>query len=353
MSLAQQSLSVAKLVEFVKSSVAQKLPDKEVAGYLAAVQMNQKLNDQTVEDLQTAGAGPKTVAALNRLVEQSTHLAEPAPPAPPKPKPQGPPPPPVEEQRKVLDEVRDYALNYTKSLPDFICLQLTHRFVDMHYQPGSEGSWSPSDRIAEKLSYFEQHEKYEAISHNDNAMIGKDWESLGGSISRGEFGTLLREIFEPESNADIRWLRWGTFDGHLSHVYEYRIDREHSRETIEFEKKQQVTPAYHGLVYVQKDENVVLGVTVEPDIPADFPVQDVHQVVIYHYVDISGRKFLLPAVSRVQMRNGRYASKNDIEFRGYKKYSADTSITFDDAEDTTPDSKTPATPTATPQPPKQ
>ena len=206
----------------------------------------------------------------------------------------------------------------------------------MHFQPGASGSWSPSDRIAEKLSYFDQHEKYELISQNENAMFGKTWEAVGGSISRGEFGTLLREIFEPESAAGIQWLRWGNLRNHLCHVYEYRIDREHSRETIEFERKQQVTPGYHGLIFVQQGQNVVLRVTVEPDIPTDFPVQDVHQIVDYNYVDISGRQFLLPLVSQVQMRNGRYASKNDIEFRSYKKYSADTSIKFDDTEDPTP-----------------
>ena len=76
--LCQQSISVAKLVEFVKSSAAQKLPDKEVAAYLATVHINQRLTDQTVEDLLGSGAGPKTVAALKKLVDQSEKLA-PAP----------------------------------------------------------------------------------------------------------------------------------------------------------------------------------------------------------------------------------------------------------------------------------
>jgi hypothetical protein len=37
---------------------------------------------------------------------------------------------------------------------------------------------------------------------------------------------------------------------------------------------------------------------------------------------------------------GRFASRNEIEFRKYQKYSADTNIKFDDTEATAgPDSK--------------
>jgi hypothetical protein len=46
------------------------------------------------------------------------------------------------------------------------------------------------------------------------------------------------------------------------------------------------------------------------------------------------------------MRSGRIASRNEIAFRKYQKYSADTSITFDAADDdpkgeTPPNSETP------------
>jgi hypothetical protein len=35
----------------------------------------------------------------------------------------------------------------------------------------------------------------------------------------------------------------------------------------------------------------------------------------------------------VQMRDGHIASMNEIEWRQYRKYSADTSITFDTSDD--------------------
>src|SRR6185312_8684325 len=240
--LAQQ-LTVEKVVEFVTSSVTQKLQDKDVAAYLTNVKLTQRLAPRTIEELQSKGAGPKTVAALNRLAEASATLQAPAPKveaAKPKPLPT----PPLEEQKRVIEAARDYALNYSKTLPDFICLQVTRRYLDQHYRRGTEGSWSMSDQLAEKLSYFDQHEKYEPISQNGNSLYGKPTEAVGGALSRGDFGTMLREIFDPASHAEFHWERWGNLQGHAFYVYTYAIDLPHSKETLSYDRSQEVTTAY-------------------------------------------------------------------------------------------------------------
>lgn len=338
---AQQQFTVDKLVQFIASSISQKMNDSEVAKYLGSVRMSQRLDPRVVEELQGKGAGSKTVAALNKLAEMSATLAPPAPKleaAKPKPIP----PPPYDEQNRILADVRDYALNYSKSLPDFIALQVTHRYGDRNFKSGSEGSWSPLDRVAEKLSYFEQHEKYELISQNDNAMFGKTFENLDGAISRGEFGTVMLDIFDPQSDAEFHWLRWGTLRGQLCHVFSYVIDQPHSRSTIDYNHGEaRATPGYHGLIYVPKGTTTITRITVTQDVAPSFPLQDVNQTIDYADTDISGQKFLLPWKSVVMMRHDRMADRNEIEFRGYRKYSADTSIKFDDTDDpATTDDKT-------------
>jgi hypothetical protein len=345
---AQQQLTIDKLMEFISSSISQKLPDKDIADVLAKMKLTEKLDLRTVEELQGKGAGPKTVAALSRLAEASSTL-QPAPPKIAAPKPKPIPPPPYEEQQKVIQEAREYALNYSKSLPDFICLQVTRRYIDRHYKPGTEGSWAVSDRLAEKLSYFEQHEKYEAISQNDNSLYGKSGDALGGALSRGDFGTLLREIFTPESDAEFHWERWGNLDGHLFHVYTYAIDQPHSKETLSYDRSQQVTPGYHGEIFIEKGPNVIWRITVEPEPPASFPMQNIHEILDYRYTDISGQKFLLPLTGQLIMRAEGVGTKNDIEFRSYRKYSADTSITFDDKDEPAAPEQKPDAP-KTPQP---
>ncbi len=340
---AQQTLTVAKLVDFIKSSIQQKNQDKDVAGALAKMKLSEKLSPTVVEDLQSAGAGPKTVAALAALVTQTASLNS----APPKtvitvPQPTGPKEPSAADKRVALEEARDFALNYVKSLPDFLCMQVTRRSVDNHFQVGSEGSWTPQDRLLEKLTFFDHKENYELIQHNDNAVVGKNWESIGGSYSRGEWATLLSEVFEPATHTDFNWLRWGTLRGHLSHVYEYRIEQQYSQETISYQNEQKITAGFHGLVYIEKGTNIVLRLTVIPDIPASFPVQDVNQIVDYDYQEIGTQTHLLPLRSQVQMRDGHQASKNEIEWRQYRKYSADFNIKFDTTESGTGSEDKPA-----------
>jgi hypothetical protein len=329
---AQQAVTVRQLVDFITSSISQKQPDKDVASTLMGMKMSERLTPGMVEDLQGKGAGPRTVAALNRMAEASASLTAAAPKVePPKPKPI--PPPPYEEQQKILAEARDYAINYSKTLPDFLCLQRTHRYVDRNFKPGSEGSWSPSDRIVAKLSYFDQREKYDLISDNDNALVGKKYESVGGSISTGEFGSVLKDIFDPGSAAEFHWERWATVRGQLAHVYTYVIDQPHARRTVEYNHDQQTTPGYHGEVFIVKGANTVVRLTVEPEMPSGFPIQEIHETIDYSYVDISGQKFWLPLKSDLIMRNDRNGSRNEIDWSSYRKYSADTSITFDDTDD--------------------
>src|SRR5580704_13169897 len=337
LALAQQTLTVTKLVDFIKSAIQQKNPDKDVALFVAKIKMSERLSPSVVDELQTAGAGPKTVAALTLLVTQSASLN----PAPPKvvmvaPKPTGPREPTDAVKKKVLEDTREWALSYVKSLPDFLCVEVTRRSTDPHFQIGSEGSWTPQDRLIEKLTYFDHQEKYELIQHNDRALVGKTWEALGGSISRGEWATLLGEIFQPSTNTDFHWLRWGTLRGHLTHVYQYTVEQQYSQETIGYGEppdNQKITAGFHGLLYIQNGANVVLRVTVVPDIPPSVPVQDVDQTVDYDYQDIGPEKFLLPLRSQVKMRDGHIASLNEIEWRQYRRYSADTSITYDTADD--------------------
>lgn len=343
-----QSLTVEKLVDFIKSSISQKLPDKEVAAELASIRLTSKLEDRVVEDLQREGAGPKTVAALVKLADQSNKLVV-TPPKPPPPAYVQPPAPSSEIQQTMLAEIREYALNYAKTLPDFICIQLTNRSVDMHFQPGSAGRWSPTDKIVEKLSYFDQQEKYEPISVNETAMIGKTWQTLGGSISRGEFGSLLRDVFEPQTDAIFIWDHWATLDGKLAWVYRYVVLQPHSRYSVDYDKKDHVVPGYHGLIFLQKNTSaglaphVITRMTIEPDMPEGFPVQEIHQQIDYKFTSINGRPYLLPLDSQVQSRAGSQGSRNEIKFLRYQKYSADTTIKFDESDE-------PATPSSDPKP---
>ena len=68
------------------------------------------------------------------------------------------------------------------------------------------------------------------------------------------------------------------------------------------------------------------------DIPSSFPLREASTVLDYDFVKIGDRTYLLPLRAEVRMRSEHYLTRNDVEFRQYRKYSADSSITFDTPE---------------------
>jgi hypothetical protein len=333
-----QTISVDMVQQFVRSAISQKNPDKQVADMLHRYKLTQKLDDSVIEQLQSEGAGPKTVAALKDLGTASAALPPPAAPAPKKVFVE-PPPPPYEDQQRIINEVREYALNYSKNLPNYICSRITRRFFD----PTGKDNWRTADTISAKLTYFEQQEKYQNVIVNGQ-MTEKSIDQLGGTSSQGEFGSLLRDIFEPATDAEFHWNRLRTLRGHVCHVFKYSVDQAHSRWSIyDGEAKQSVVPAYQGEIFVDRNTMQVLRVSLESvNIPPDFRVRVAKDTLDYDYADLSGQKFLLPLRALVELDDNRhYQTKNDNQFLYYKKFSADTVLTFD--TDTPPpldDSKT-------------
>jgi hypothetical protein len=337
-----QSLSVDKLVAFLQSSQKLinegKMTDRELAGYLGKVKLTERLEDRAIEELQGGGVvGPKTLEALRGLRDQSQTLAAGrVTVAAPKPTPI--PPPSSEEQAAIIGEAREYALGYSKTLPDFICTQVTRRYganaPGTRYGggAGSDPSWYALDTLTLKLSYFEQKEDYKLILVN-NTVTTRDYNSVGGATSTGDFGSMMRQIFEPGTQARFEWDHWGTLRGRRVMAFAYRVSQSHSQWHINYERKLDIVPAYRGLVYIDKEKRQITRVTLEAiDIPPGFPVKRAETILDYDYQDISGRTFLLPLKASTMMAADDFLTKNDTEFRVYRKYSAESDIKFDVTE---------------------
>jgi len=335
---AQTRLTVEQLVKFIQSSVKLNHADKDVAGYLRKQSLTERLDDRTIEDLQSEGVGPRTLEALRTLRDASKDL-----PAPPTPAVQAPvtplpptPPPSSEEQRKIIDQARDYALNYSKSLPNFICTQVTRRYLDPH---GME-FWSEQDILTARLSYFEQKENYKLVLVNNHAITGDTpYMAVGGAISTGEFGSMMKEVFDPETETDFRWDRWGKLRGRVAHVYTYRVAQARSKWRVTYEKSDDIVPGYHGLVYVDQENASVLRITLEADLPPSFPVQQVSDTLDYDLAPIGSREYMLPLKAVMRSRHGKMLAKNDVEFRLYRRFSAEAEIKYD-TPDPLPEDKT-------------
>jgi hypothetical protein len=234
------------------------------------------------------------------------------------------PPPSSLEQGRILDQVREYAMEYTKKLPNFICTQVTRRFID----PSGLEFWQLQDVVTAKLSYFEQKEDYKIVFVN-NRYVDTTMDKIGGATSTGEFGSMMREVFDPATRTTFEWERWATLRGKRMHVFAYRVAEERSQWRILYEKTASVKPGYKGLVYVDRDTMAVMRITLEAEnLPLSFPVQQALTTLDYEYQTIAAGEFVLPLKASMRMRSGKLLVKNEVEFRSYNRFGAEATITF-------------------------
>jgi hypothetical protein len=323
---AAQPVTVADVVALVKAAIAHKQGDGSVARALDKLQLSDHLNDRAVEELESLGAGPKTVEALVNLRDRSARM----PPADPQPF-ASPPLPSATERTEALNRAAHAATQYLNNLPDFICEEEVTRFEDW----GSKGKWRQKDVLEIKLTYFDHIENYHLVAA-DHRPARVDLDAVSGAHSEGEFGSMLNEIFRAGSHARFTWDHWTTLRTHKAHVFRYWILRENSTYKIMFDlglhagQANSVMAGEHGAIYVDADSGQTLRAQQTADsIPADFPVTGASTVLDYDFVSVGGRQFLLPLRAEVRMESPALSTRNEVRFKNYRKFNGESSITFD------------------------
>jgi hypothetical protein len=377
--LAQTQMNVQQLADMIRDEIARhQHNDKQIAAAVREIQLSEKLTDKTIIDLQAQGVGQKTVEALKYLRDQTANMKPPAhdatssPATAPDqevsegvstaslaPKPRTIPPPDSVRQQEIIQSMTDYALNYSKHLPNFFCVEVTRQNVD----PNGGENYRSSGTIWAKVGFNEGRDYYNVYSVNGKLTeTTMDNVKTGGATSQGEFGSMMRELFEPHSQAEINWDHWATLRGRRMAVFNYSIDSAHSAFSITSGSnktdEQRIVTAYRGLIYVDANTGEIDRIKFEAvDIPRTFPVSAATEILDYDLVPISGQQFVLPTTAKLLMKAGRENSKNEIEFRAYRKFDTDTFIKYNldpnatpvpDAGEQNPTATEPAKPAAPP-----
>ncbi len=238
-------------------------------------------------------------------------------------------PPSNEEQARILNAVRTYASDYTKRLPDFICTQVTRRYLS----ETKHASWNQRPQvIVARLSFFGQREDYKVISVNGKPST-VEMDELGGAVSRGEFGTQVKMLFAPSCRAGFTWKRWARLRNRRMHVYAYSIQRANSQWHIKYDQRNSAAAGYKGLIYVDGDMEMLAKVTAETDdIPPKIPILKAWTELDYDFARIGGNQYLLPLRSQTRMRTAREEYQIEMEFRDYRKFGSESTISFDTPE---------------------
>ena len=229
----------------------------------------------------------------------------------------------------VISQTRQEAWSFTRSLPDYIVKQVTTRYRSDSASKGRT-SWQALDVVTADLVYLNGKENYTNVM--DNGRPTRD-ASLTGSWSEGEFASSLQAILSPYSSPDFRNKRQVTIVNRPAYKYDYVIDQPHSAWRIQTEG-QTFQPSYGGSIWIDKETFRVLRLEMASrDVPRSFPIDTAESSVDYDFVLIGDQKYLLPVHSESLScwRGTSQCSRNVIEFRNYRKYTADSSISFGEA----------------------
>ena len=235
-------------------------------------------------------------------------------------------PPSAEEIGTVVAQARDIALQYTRTLPNFLCTQNVRRDIE------KGNSWKQRDTLTIDVGFSAEGERYKLIAI-DGAPTRKTLAHVGGWNSNGEFGSLLQAVFKPEAHADFHWERWADFRGRRTHVLSYRIAREHSNYTITtagFLRKSSLRTGMTGEVYIDRETLRVMRLTAGDDgLPPGWSIRHSESALEYDYADVGGERFLLPARVELSIEAKDSRMRNRIEFSNYRRFSSDAAISFE------------------------
>ena len=253
-------------------------------------------------------------------------------------------PKPPADSLKVLEAVRASALQYTLKLPDFICEQITHRSVSsrsaIDVGSGISGNLNPNvpllipgpgranDVIDETLTFIGGRENYAVLSVDGRKVSSADHMQFQGATSTGEFGSMLHDIFDPQSHAEITLERVATLHGHPAYVFVFRVPKENGRVVIHRESGKQIVAPYEGKVIVDAGTLDVLEIDTTLDLPPRFPIETGQIKVQYRRATIENQSYNLPYRSEVRIEDRTSLYVNSIEFRGYHKFSTESTIHY-------------------------
>ena len=232
------------------------------------------------------------------------------------------------QEDPTIAKAREASASFAGTLPNFFCLQLTTRYESESPRQG----WQALDTIQVDLAYENGRESYKNIKIG-NKPTNKGMEDLGGSWSTGEFSSSLENLFEPGTAATFRRSGQETLRGRPTTIFKFDVKRENSNWRV-MAPSQLYYPAYRGTIWVDRETSRILRMEKEArNVPFLFPFDKLEEATDYELIRLSTpQPFLLPTVAEVLacQQGSTRCTRNRIEFRNYRKFGAESGITFDE-----------------------
>lgn len=253
--------------------------------------------------------------------------------------------PPTAEGLELLERTRTATLGAAEKMPDYLVKQQiirSHAF-------GQSKNWAVYDRLSIAVSYRQTAgEDYKLLSVNGMPATQDQTYGmkLGGTTSTGEYVSALSDLFRPETRAEFNMVDTDTLRGRRTIIYEYEVKKENSHQVLSWGEggsvKQQTISGYRGRLWVDRETNRVLRLeNISTEIDPGFPITATSRIIDYDWVAINEQQHLLPTRAVVELtdryRGQTEQTRNEILFRGYRKFGAEVKIIDVDEKDFPPD----------------
>jgi len=225
-----------------------------------------------------------------------------------------------------IAKARQVVGTFTQSLPNYLCQEHIARMASTTQKI----DWRPLDVVSAIVVYENGRDEYRNITVNGKPF-NKRMEDMDGAWSTGEFGMMTADLFSPATAAEFTSGGSTRIAAHDAVVYDFEVAREHSHWHIQA-PSQSIQPAYRGRVWLESKTAEVLRIEMEAyRMPKEFPLDKVESAVDYEYVRLGEHQFLLPVHAETLncVRGTSDCSRNVIDFRNYRKYTGEATITFD------------------------
>jgi hypothetical protein len=230
--------------------------------------------------------------------------------------------PTAAEQAAALSAIREYALSYTRSLPNYTCTQTTQQTVIPSATRGRTAF------IEEQLSYVDHKEIHTVTKINGSRVSPGQRGQPAGTLSRGEFGNLLDTIFEPKSGADFQWDRLGTLNRRKVYVFAFHVPQPSGYALMD--SKRTVRVPFKGFVYADYETRAVIRIEMKCiEIPAISEYKTADLTLDYKAARVAGQDYILPSHFVLHFRVAGGEVTNSAVYRSYRKFGADSTVRFD------------------------
>ena len=225
----------------------------------------------------------------------------------------------------IIDDARSAASSFSKKLPDYLVQQVTTRYTGSRYVD----DWHAIDVVTADVASVNGSEDYRNIKVNGRPT---DRPEDTGSWSTGEFQFALEDILSTRTAAVFKPNGSDRIENRNAWVFDLRVEQSHSHWKLIAQSGREYYPAYRGTIWIDKESRRVLRIEQQAlNIPRDFAYDKAESTLEYGFVNIDGRSYLLPVQSdnMACLSGNANCSRNVIDFRNYRKFSADSSVTFD------------------------